>query len=472
MNTTDCNSGKTHHQRPGALFLFAIVFAAILTVITSCKTKTGNNTDLIAEMEAEELRLKENNISRKWINTDNGLDGFIDYDSLACSRYKESFEHITYLRLVPDLDEIVRFRNAEHYYAVEDLLALYADSTIFQGYYRDSSFNKKANCEGSDLELTEKDKIAIWRLYMFYPLTVEEKKVLAENRPSCNADNTDLAYHRFRMLHLRIDSLLKYEPYYIIDYELKRNLAVALYRMYSRAIFEALEYSREYCREDPLMYALNDEAEAFVNYMASADAVGTELLLRTSDCLYFPGSHNYEWKYLDYILDNWKIRTLSLQYYMFSIYCYSEVNIIDGEYPYMKCNSISENSVLKEYDRFVRTLREEDLWVEDSLDVVSSLQERRNALLNEKEAWIMWMKARHKLSSVLKNWNRYDKESFDRSTRNILYRKWIQLNNQFKQLGESSDDIKMCLLKDNCTVKDLRKSCFAERWDKYISAGN
>ena len=435
-------------------------------VIISCKT--NNKHDLnqrVLNTPNEELNYKLRKMDqerrvgkRPWLNTDNGIEGFIDFDRSKCEKYKDIFEHLSYPRYAYEYDSdemaVHKIGSLDHYYAVEDLLALYSTDSLSHVFFGDSSIRDTAS-------------MAIWRLYMFYPLNDNELAILEQNKPSCYLDMTDLAYHRFRMLHLRIDSLLNYEPFYGVDFERKRNLAKSLYRLYSQEVYEALECSMLFSREDTVRFALYEEEGAFLKYLECAKRTGNVFFLGSSYVLNFPGSHDPVWKYEDYILDNWKIRTLSLQYYMFSLYCNSEFNSIDGEYPLTRFGQLSEADVLKEYNRFARSLKEEEVWVGNSLGLVSSVHERKEALSQEKEAWTNWMKARRKLALVLENgfWqDGYDKVVFDRSTYNILYRKRIQLNNQFNQFGEYDEDVEKCLLNDNCSISELRKSCFASRY--------
>ena len=445
---------------------YQMLVICLFVVITSCKT--NNKQDLnqrVLNTPNEELNYKLRKMDqerrvgkRPWLNTDNGIEGFIDFDRRVCEKYKDIFEHLTYPRYAYEYESdemaVHKIGSLAHYYAVEDLLALYSADSLSHVFFGDSSIRDTAS-------------MAIWRLYMFYPLSDNELAILEQNKPSCSLDMTDLAYHRFRMLHLRIDSLLNYKPFYGVDFERKRNLAKSLYRLYSQEVYKALEYSQLFSREDTVRFALYEEEEAFLKYLECAKRTGKVFFLGSSYVLNFPESHNSVWKCEDYILDNWKIRTLSLQYYMFSLYCYSEFNSIDGEYPLTRFGQLSEADVLKEYNRFARSLKEEEVWVDDSLGVVSSVQERKEALSQEKEAWTNWMKARRKLALVLEHgsWlNENDNVVIDISNRNILYRKWIQLNNQFNNFGAYDDVVEKCLLNDNCSISDLRKTCFADRW--------
>ncbi len=424
MNTTDCNSGKTHHQRPGALFLSAIVFAAILTAITSCKTKTGNNTDVIG-----------------W--------GLTNFSSKEGNTLKKMYESLPPAYII---DSFSLFGSHEHYLAVKDLVAL--------------SISEIGSRVNDDLL----DSLLSWRLAVFYPYSDDEQSIL-KSLPCIYDYKSDFGFHAYGQLHKRIDSLLNYCPEDIVDVFDRSYLELFLAKYYEMKLSSAFNdfwHSFAELREDGNWFFMDGEIEAFQDYVKISKLVGEKVIA---------GRTWGRWArlgYYDYLIENYKMRSMAMQYSLFE--CWGR----QADYDYSKysfeslrdCKDVTPEDVIFEYDRFIKTVYVDTVYA-PLTECVSTIEECQESLGKEREAWKNWMQARKYVSETLER-EGFDvfKIIWDKSTRNLLLRKWIQLNNQFEHLRFLANDMEKCLLKDDCTVKDLRKSCFAERWDKYKSAGN
>lgn len=415
----------------------------LLGVCVSCKSDGQKSP-----VENEKVSLKKDSVKvekakpskpvgRTWRNTDEGIEGVTLYfNKEQCEQNKRLFERLNPIKNVSDYESERGIGSYEQYFAIEDLIALYSDTTLYEKY--SGSFSV--------------DNLVEWRLSMFY--YIENTKGLKPDEPRVTP--CDATYEGLRIFMVQIDSVLNYEPYTSLDMEYRMGLCERLYETFVNILYDRFSTNYRSFYQDEISCAIYEESEAFKRYREACHECAFALVNPTTSLPSTTLSTGVE-------IENFKLQALSLLYSIVNFNPVEEHTSLPGQYSLVETEKVKESDVLNEYARLARSQKEDDTFEEDSQYRQKSVKERRRLIEKEKLAWSDWLKASRKLSEYA------DKDIYQRSMNLVLKHKWRMLNNQYEDMSIYSGDQEKCFLGEYCTISQLKEYCYAERWDMYIN---
>lgn len=424
-------------------FVMAITILLSVGFCVSCKQGRQD------QVEKEQASLKTDSVKvekakpskpvgRTWRNTDDGIEGVTLYfNKEQCEQNKRLFEKLNPIKDVSDYESERGIGSPEQYFAIEDLIALYSDTTLYEKY--SGSFSV--------------DNLVEWRLSMFY--YIENTKGLKPEEP--RVAPCDFTYEGLRIFMVQIDSVLNYEPYTSLDMEYRMGLCERLYETFVNILYDRFRTNHRSFYDYEAQSAEYEESEAFKRYREASHECAFALVNPTTSLPSTALSTGVE-------IENFKLQALSLLYSVVNFNPVEEHTSLPGQYSLVETEKVKESDVLNEYARLARSQKEDDTYEEDSPYRQKSVKERRMLIEKEKKAWSDWLKASRKLSEYA------DKDIYQRSMNLVLKYKWRMLNNQYEDMSIYSNDQAECFLNEDCTVPQLRESCYAERWDKYLKS--
>ena len=424
-------------------FAVALFLTLCLGICISCKQGKQDQVEKEQDtLKTDSAKVEETTpkkpVGRTWRNTDDGIDGITLYfNKEQCEQNKKLFER---LNPTKDVSEYVSGRgigSPEQYFAIEDLIALYSDTTLMAEYTGPFSV----------------DDLVEWRLSMFY--YIENTKGLKPDEPRLTP--CDATYEGLRIFMVQIDSVLNYEPFTSLDMEYRMGLCERLYETFVNVMYDRFQANHGSFFENEILNAADKEHDAFKKYREASHECAFALVIPTTSLPSTTLSTGVE-------IENFKLQALSLLYSVVNFNPVEEHTSLPGQYSLVETEKVKESDVLNEYARLARSQKEDDTFEKDSPYRQKSVKERRILIEKEKKAWSDWLKASRKLSEYA------DKDIYQRSMNLVLKHKWRMLNNQYEDMTIYSGDQENCFLGEDCTVSQLREFCYAERWDKYLNS--
>lgn len=272
------------------------------------------------------------------------------------------------------------------------------------------------------------DDLTLWRLAQF------------DERPRV----VDSEYDRFNALKSSIHYLSQFDGQYQIDMNNQAVFETRLQEFYDRILLrEAVCHS-----DTSVARALEKENEAWQRYHTE---VNSSFRIIDGD----PGLERSSWTMAisGIALDDAQIREKSLSDFYFALadsLDYSE-----------RHSHIPEDFVIREYNRFIRSIKESEYNY--------SVQIRRKALSKEMEVWEKWMNSRSAVSSLLTG---LCKKAYDNSTNNVRRMKLIMLKNRYSGYGIISGDVWRLQIPYSASDEELEGPSFDERWDSMLDSLN
>ena len=426
-------------------FAVTLFLTLCLGICVSCKQGKQNQVEkeqdsLNSDSAKVEATTPKKPVGRTWRNTDNGLDCLhLHFNKEQCEQNKRLFERLNPVKDVSDYESGREIGSPEQYFAIEDLIALYSDSTLM--------------AEPLEPYTRKVDDLAIWRLQMFYD--IENTKGLKPEEPRVTP--CDATYEGLRILMVQIDSVLNYEPFTTLDMGYRMGVCERLYETFVNVMYDRFLANHGSFYENEILSAATKEYEAFKKYREASHECAFALVNPTTSLPSTALSTGVE-------IENFKLQALSILYSVVNFNPVEEHTSLPGQYSLVETEKVKESDVLNEYARLARSQKEDDTYEEDSPYRQKSVKERRMLIEKEKKAWSDWLKASRKLSEYA------DAEIYKRSINLVLKHKWRMLNNQYEDMSIYSGDQENCFLGEDCTVSQLRESCYAERWDKYLKS--
>ena len=417
-----------------------ISFAAILIIFlcievcVSCKQveKKQESLKTVSVKDAEPPKPT----GRDWRNIDDGIEGVTTfYNKEQCEQNKRLFEGLVPVEELNNYESDTGIGSFEHYCAIKDLIALYSDSTLM--------------AEPLGPWTREVDDLVVWRLQMFYH--IENNKGLKPEEPRVTP--CDFTYEGMRILMCQIDSVLNYEPFTSLDIGYQMGLTERLYETFVNVMYDRFRVNHGSFYENEILSAAAEEYKAFMKYREACQECAFALINPTTSLPYTTLSTSIE-------IENMKLQTLSLLYSVVNFNPVEEHTTFPGQYSLVESEKVRESDVLNEYARLAKSQKEDDTFEEDSPYRQKSVKERRLLIDKEKKAWTDWLKASRKLSEYA------DAEIYQHSMNLVLKHKWRMLNNQYEDMTIYSRDQEECFLGEDCTVPQLKESCYAERWNQ------
>ena len=315
------------------------------------------------------------------------------------------------------------FANVNQYVTVNDFIEL---------WYREDSY-------------LQDDDFITWRLIQY------------DSQPF---EDLDSEYDKFMSLKNNIQSLLLYSPGSQFDINCHSGLESDFQEYFDRLMYRnAIRHS-----DKRLADALEREEKAWLRYHA---ALNLAFRIIDGSPTGWVGS-GWPMAVCGIAYNNAQMRALSLEDFYFALtdsldYQFAHKRSMIGQYDIERHETISNDSVVKEYVAFMEFLRDEDYYDPEYYYPVS---ERRKALDNEMKAWQAWMTSREAVSSILTG---LCKDCYDNSTNNVRRHKLIMLKNRYQGFGLTSPDILEIILPYDCDDSDIQHYNFE---DKYRSITN
>jgi len=260
----------------------------------------------------------------------------------------------------------------------------------------------------------------------------------------------DSEYNRFYYLKNAFQGLCLFEGGSQLEMNMKAGVDASFQEFYDRVLL------REAVRHSPLHIAqtLKNEEKAWGEYNA---AVYFGYRKIHGDPKGFNGSA-WPMATCGIAEDDARMREESLTDFYFALTDSLDYQIrhplsVINSYELKKHTEVSQDRVLKEYQRFM------DSFEDDEYNYPVS--ERKKALQKEMDAWKKWMKYRGVVSSQLHG---LCKEAYDNSTNNIRRYKLIMLKNRYEGYGITSGDVMECLLPYTASDEELDGPSFDEKW--------
>lgn len=126
---------------------------------------------------------------------------------------------------------------------------------------------------------------------------------------------------------------------------------------------------------------------------------------------------------------------------------------------------IADRWVDEAYIRFMNHGIEDDYDEDDPYNLYFTLEDKKNCLAAEQDAWNQWIAYRTEVSSLLTG---KDKELYDMRTNELRRMKLIQLKNQYQWYSIGSKEYKENQLDPQCTDKQLQNYTFFDSvWKEY-----
>ena len=260
----------------------------------------------------------------------------------------------------------------------------------------------------------------------------------------------DSEYNRFYYLKNAIQGLCLFEGGSQLEMNMKAGVDASFQEFYDRVLL------REAVRHSPLHIAqtLKNEEKAWGEYSA---AVYFGYRKIHGDPKGFNGSA-WPMATCGIAEDDARMREESLTDFYFALTDSLDYQIrhplsVINSYELKKHTEVSQDRVLKEYQRFM------DSFEDDEYNYPVS--ERKKALQKEMDEWKKWMKYRGVVSSQLKG---LCKEAYDNSTNNIRRYKLVMLKNRYEGYGITSGEVMECLLPYTASDEELNGQSFDEKW--------
>ena len=158
-------------------------------------------------------------------------------------------------------------------------------------------------------------------------------------------------------------------------------------------------------------------------------------------------------------LENLKLQALSILYSAMNNNSTEFRTSMPDMYSLVYSPKVSGNDLLKEYKRL------EDYAVEYykvDEDGCNRAKAAVDVIEEEKAAWINVLKCQKLLSYFFGG-------EFEAATNLLLKHKWRMLNNQYQDFAFNEDEIKRCLLGEECTIADLKESTFSDRFASLVN---
>ena len=278
-----------------------------------------------------------------------------------------------------------------------------------------------------DSRIADND-LALWRL--------------AQYNHSINLPSSE--YEKFSLLKDAIHNLCNFEAEYQYEMNVRSELEADFQELYDRVLVrEAIRHS-----DTSIAKALEKEEKAWQEYHAELDS--TFIILDG----YPEGLDGARLKPMatsGIALDDAHIRETSISDFYFALVdslAYSE-----------RHSHISENNIIREYNRFMDSLEE---------TVYNyPIPQRRKALGREMDAWGKWMKSRSVVSSLLTG---LCKEAYDNSTNTVRRMKLIMLKNRYSGYGVISGDVWRLQIPYTASDEELDGPSFDERWNAMLDS--
>ena len=409
-------------------------------LLLSCRQEHQNEQSSTNQQPLKTVSVKEAEPSkttgRVWRNIDDGIEGVTTfYNKEQCEQNKRLFEGLVPVEELNNYESGTGIGSFEHFCAIKDLIALYSDSTLMS--------------EPLGPWTREIDDLVVWRLQMFYH--IENNKGLKPEEPRVTP--CDFTYEGMRILMCQIDSVLNYEPYTSLDIGYQMGLTERLYETFVNVLYDRFRVNHGSFYENEILSAAAEEYKAFMKYREACHECAFALINPTTSLPSTTLSTSVE-------IENMKLQTLSLLYSVVNFNPVEKHATLPGQYSLVESEKVRESDVLNEYARLAKSQKEDDTFEEDTPYRQMSVKERRILIDKEKKAWTDWLKASHKLSEYA------DAEIYQRSMNLVLKHKWRMLNNQYEDMTIYSGDQEKCFLGEDCTVSQLKESCYAERWDQ------
>lgn len=422
------------------LMIALMTLPIVLGLCISCSQRKYNNQVGKEQQSAISDSTKETGskekVCRTWRNTDDGIEGItLFYNKEQCEQNKKLFEKLVPIENLKNYEPGEGIGSFDHYCAISDLIALYSDSTLMS--------------EPLGPWTREIDDLVVWRLQMFYH--IENNKGLKPDEPRVTP--CDFSYEGLRILMCQIDSVLNYQPYTSLDFGYQMGLTERLYETFVNVLYDRFRVNHRSFYENEILSAAAEEYKAFMKYREACHECAFALINPTTSLPSTTLSTSVE-------IENMKLQTLSLLYSVVNFNPVEEHATLPGQYSLVESEKVRESDVLNEYARLAKSQKEDDTFEEDTPYRQMSVKERRILIDKEKKAWTDWLKASHKLSEYA------DAEIYQRSMNLVLKHKWRMLNNQYEDMTIYSGDQEKCFLGEDCTVSQLKESCYSERWDQ------
>lgn len=421
-------------KRSFSFLAAAFISVLYLLICLSCKHDGSINYSLnkvflstpVGGLYPSEDRYGKGLLAREWMDTKSGWNGFTtSFNTEECDSLKRYFE-----KGVPIHDG--EWDNSEYsfnqYSAIKDLEYLFADTTL-----------------AKNGPMGDKERIALWRLDMFYH--IPNNKGLAPDQPRVTP--CDYNYEGLRILRCQIDSLLNdNESEYYVDQD-KLKLEINLNRLFVNVLYDRLlSFSRG---EMEVESAAAKHYKAFNRYKEASFSTALAVL--------FPDSERQEYYMNTVELENLKLQALSILYSAMNNNSTEFRTSMPDMYSLVYSPKVSGNDLLKEYKRL------EDYVVEYykvDEDGGNRAKAAVDVIEEEKAAWINVLKCQKLLSYFFG-------DEFEAATNLLLKHKWRMLNNQYQDFAFNEDEIKRCLLGEDCTIAELKESTFSDRFASLVN---